>query len=219
MSNPPFCLHIIFWREAISQAQCWLVKEEGTKDIGHAGINRQFGHSLLQRRHQSRRASRWTLTTDGFNEIKFLSDCLSHPHSFYWLRLLWWLNFFWISQARNQDFWVCWISASEHGTQMKLMEGDIGPKWWVFIKTFLRPEFAKNIFFFLGAPLKFFLAFLVFHFLEFNRNLHRISSRDFKFHLKICIRSWVTTFWIFEKIFTTFCKNLKRYNSWTDAYF
>jgi hypothetical protein len=31
-------------------------------------------------------------------------------------------------QGRSQDFCTYWISASEHGIQMKLMEGDIGPK-------------------------------------------------------------------------------------------
>jgi hypothetical protein len=30
--------------------------------------------------------------------------------------------------GRRKDVWVCWISALEHGSQMKLVEGDIGPK-------------------------------------------------------------------------------------------
>ena len=78
-----FCVHY-----AISQAQSRRAKEDGAEDIGDAETNRQFGHSLLQRRHRSRRASRWTLTTGGFKEINFLSDCLSYPHSFYLLCLL-----------------------------------------------------------------------------------------------------------------------------------
>ena len=47
-----FCVHY-----AISQAQSRRAKEDGAEDIGDAETNRQFGHSLLQRRHRSHRAS------------------------------------------------------------------------------------------------------------------------------------------------------------------
>ena len=85
------------------------------------------------------------------------------------------------------------------------------------MKKFLRSEFAKKNFF-LVIP-KIFLFLVVLRFLEFPRNLHRISSTDLKFHLKICIHSKVITFWIFPKIFATFYKNAKCYNFWMDACF
>jgi hypothetical protein len=69
------------------------------------------------------------------------------------------------------------------------------PKWWVFVKKILRSEFAKKSFF-LRPPRKFLFYLVVFRFSEFNSKLHRISSTDFNFHRKICIRSWVITFCI-----------------------
>jgi hypothetical protein len=68
-------------------------------------------------------------------------------------------------------------------------------------------------------PKLIFYFFFSIPFLEFDRNLHRISSTDFKFHLKICIRSGVITFWIIDRWLKNFSKNSKCYNSWTDAYF
>ena len=98
----------------------------------------------------------------------------------------------------------------------------MGPRWnfWRLILD-LNSKFWKKIFydrslrknFFFWPPGKFFLCLVIFHFLEFNSKLHRISSTDFKFHLKICIRSGVITFWTFARILTTCSKNSKRYNS------
>ena len=93
---------------------------------------------------------------------------------------------------------------------------DLNSKFWK--KKFCDRSLRKNFFFF-GAPGNFFLGLVIFHFLEFNSKLHRISSTDFKFHLKICIRSGVITFWMLAIIFAPYRKNSKRYNSWTDAYF
>jgi len=69
-------------------------REEGTEDIGH---------SLLQRRHRSCRASRGTLTTGGFKEVNFLSDCLARPHFFLLVASNMMTKFFRISwQYRNR---------------------------------------------------------------------------------------------------------------------
>jgi hypothetical protein len=38
----------VIFLTTIRQAQGGLAKEKGAEDIGHAGTNRQFGHSLLQ---------------------------------------------------------------------------------------------------------------------------------------------------------------------------
>jgi hypothetical protein len=77
----------------------------------------------------------------------------------------------------------------------------------------------KKLRFWNRHPLDFFLFLAVIYFWEFHRNLHRISSTDFKFHVKICIRSRAMTFWIFVPFFGTYFKNWQRYNFWTDAYF
>jgi hypothetical protein len=79
--------------KTISQPQGRGAKEDGAKDIGYVEINRQFEHSLLHWWHRSCRACRQTLTTSGFNEINFLSDCLTHLHTLYLLYLLWLINF------------------------------------------------------------------------------------------------------------------------------
>ena len=75
----------------------------------------------------------------------------------------------------------------------------------------------KKIFFL--PPGKFFFYLVVFRFLEFDSKLHRISSTDFKFHRKICIRLEAITFWIFAKTLSTWSETAKLYNSRTDAYF
>ena len=98
-----------------------------------------------------------------------------------------------------------------------------GQWYWIQILSFDEKIFVIGVCekksFFKSPPLRFFWLLLVFRFLEFCHNLHRISSRDFKFHRKICIRSRVITFWIFVPFFGTSRKNSKRYNSWADAYF
>jgi hypothetical protein len=105
----------------------------------------------------------------------------------------------------------------------------MGPIWnlWRMILDpngrFLRKKFfdrslRKKFRFWKRRPLNFFLFLAIIYFLEFHRDLHRISSTDFKFHLKICIRSGVMTFWIFVPFFGTYFKNWKRYHSWTDPY-
>ena len=53
---------------------------------------------------------------------------------------------------------------------------------------------------FLLPPKLFLLASPVLRFLECYRDLHRISSTNFKFHQKICIRSGVMEFSIFFNI-------------------
>jgi hypothetical protein len=62
-------------------------------------------------------------------------------------------------QWRSQDFCICWISASEHGSQMKLMGDDIRTKWWVSTKKNLRSVFAKKFFFFSCPPRNFLWVF------------------------------------------------------------
>jgi hypothetical protein len=56
----------------ISQARGGLAKEEDAESLDHGRKNRQYEHSLLQRRHRSPRASLETLTNDGFKEVNFL---------------------------------------------------------------------------------------------------------------------------------------------------
>jgi hypothetical protein len=53
-----------------------------------------------------------------------------------------------LNHRRAENFSVSEILASEHGSQMKLMEGDIGGKRRVCIEKFLRFEFAKKKFVF-----------------------------------------------------------------------
>ena len=132
-----------------------------------------------------------------------------------------------IWQIFNMDVWssgeprIFWYA----GSQLQNM----GPRWnlWrvildlndeFFLKKILRSEFAKKIFFF-SAPANFFLFLLVFRFLEFNRDLHWISSTDFKFHLEISIRSGVMPFRISAAVFGPCFQNPKCHNSWTDRYF
>jgi hypothetical protein len=60
---------------------------------------------------------------------------------------------FWCGrQGRIRDFRFCWISVSEYGTQMKLMEDDIGPKWRVFIKIFFDRSLRKRNVFLTRTP-------------------------------------------------------------------
>ena len=81
-------------------------------------------------------------------------------------------------------------------------------------KTFCDRSLKKKTFFFLRfPPPQILFAFSSIAFLEFESKSHQISSIDFKFHLKICIRSGVITFWTFARILTTCSKNSKRYNS------
>ena len=122
-------------------------------------------------------------------------------------------------QWRIQDFGLCCISALEHGTHMKFMEDDIGPKRWAFIQKNLRSEFANKKKFFVKPPQGKFLLLMVLTMLKFSHNLNQILSKDFKFHENICIRSKVTAFWIIYLFFNFFWKNSKHCNFWTDAYF
>ena len=73
----------------ISQTQGRRAIKDGAEDIGGAETNWQFGHSVLQQRHRSCRASRRLSVLVASKKYNFLSDCLSHFHSFYLLCLLW----------------------------------------------------------------------------------------------------------------------------------
>jgi hypothetical protein len=130
-----------------------------------------------------------------------------------------WIPWIYMNKSvADLGFCYCDISVSEHGSQIKRMEDDIGSKWWIFPKKIFQTTLAKKNHFLNRPHSNFFLCLVVSRFLEFHRSLNRISSTDFKFHREIFIRSGVTTFWIFGKSFPLSWKNRKHCNTRADEY-
>jgi hypothetical protein len=126
---------------------------------------------------------------------------------------------------------------------MKLMEGDIEPKWRLVLqKKFSIEVYEKNQF--LDRPslgigdsdtilipkkvdfahvyplplYNLFLFLVVSRFLEFNLNLHRLSPTEFKFYLTIWSIQELQRV-EFSRKFLQYLEEKRRCNFWTDAYF
>ena len=86
-------------------------------------------------------------------------------------------------------------------------------------KKLLRSGFVEKAFFFWLPDLTSPFVLSNISFFRIYYNLHRISSTDIKFHLKMCVHSGVTTFLIFPAMKKNFFQNWKRYNSWMNTHF